>query len=282
MVLRRPIAAVLLIPFLLAARSVAAQDSATPLRDSAARLLEDAQPVGDVNSSPSLGDFGDGRRTLGRFLPNLGRNIVGVFSRDNLRPLVAGALLTAAATPFDTDAQRLVRSRAEEFGEVGQQAGALSTVAPLTLGLFAAGRAASGTRFRAATYDLAQATLVSGLYTEALKRAVGRERPDGSNSLSFPSGHTSNAFAWATVASRHYGPKVGLPAYAAAGLIGISRIERDKHHLSDVVAGAVLGTIVGKTVVRKDGEPEGGRRLALVPMTDANGTGLGAGVHFEF
>ena len=84
------------------------------------------------------------------------------------------------------------------------------------------------------------------------------------------------------VANHHYGPKLGLPAYAAAGLIGISRIERDKHHLSDVVAGAVLGTVVGKTVVRKDGEGAAGRRLALVPMTDANGAGLGAGVHFEF
>ena len=116
LVLQRPAAAVLLVPFLLAARSVAAQDRPTPLRDSAAQLLEEAQPVGDVSASPNQGDFGDGRRTLGRFVPNLGRNIVGVFSRDNLRPLLAGALLTAAATPFDTDAQRLVRSRAEEFG----------------------------------------------------------------------------------------------------------------------------------------------------------------------
>ena len=47
-------------------------------------------------------------------------------------------------------------------------------MAPLALGLFAAGRATADTRFRGVTYDLAQATLVSGLYTEVLKRAVGR------------------------------------------------------------------------------------------------------------
>jgi hypothetical protein len=85
------------------------------------------------------------------------------------------------------------------------------------------------------------------------------------------------------VAQHHYGAKVGVPAYATAALVGFSRIERDKHHLSDVVAGATLGLIVGRTVAREDGEPvRREKRVALVPMTDAQGGGLGAGVHIEF
>jgi membrane-associated phospholipid phosphatase len=229
---------------------------------------------------PELG--GDGRRTTGRFVKNLGRNVVGVFSRESLVPLLAGSAFTAAATRFDGGTQELLKGQAEGLGEFGASAGAFRTIAPVTAGLFAAGRASTDSRFRAASYDVAQATIVTGLYTGLLKAAVGRTRPDGSDTKSFPSGHTSNAFAWAAVASHHYGPKVGIPAYALAGFIGASRIERDKHHLSDVVAGATIGFIVGRTVVREDAEPVRRTRLSLVPMADAQGGGVGAGLSIQF
>jgi len=102
---------------------------------------------------------------------------------------------------------------------------------------------------------MADALLVNIGYTELLKAAVGRERPNGENDRSFPSGHTSNAFTLATVLERHYGWKAGVPAYAVAATMGYSRIVRDKHWLSDVVAGATLGYIVGRTVVRVNGKP---------------------------
>ena len=62
------------------------------------------------------------------------------------------------------------------------------------------------------------------VYTSALKTVTSRTRPDGSDTLSFPAGHTSTAFAWATVANAHYGWKVGVPSYFAAGAIGLSRV----------------------------------------------------------
>lgn len=265
---------------LISAAPVVRASDAPTLSEQAQAHVAAAQP-GDYDFAPELG--GDGRRTTGRFVKNLGRNVVGVFSRENLVPLLAGAALTGAATTFDSGTQRLVTGKVEDLGEIGASAGTLSTIAPLTVALFAGGRASGDSRFRAATYDIAQATLVTGLYTGILKTAVGRTRPDGSDNKSFPSGHTSNAFAWATVASHHYGPKVGIPAYAIAGLIGASRIESDKHHLSDVVAGAALGMIVGRTVAREDGEPvRRQKKLSFVPMADAHGGGVGAGVSFQF
>jgi membrane-associated phospholipid phosphatase len=145
--------------------------------------------------------------------------------------------------------------------------------------LFTAGRLApTSSTFRAASYDAAQALLVNGAWTGILKHSLQRQRPDAGDALSLPSGHASTAFALATVTERHYGWKAGLPAYALAAGIGLSRIESSRHHLSDVLAGAALGTIVGRTVTRLDGERRSsGRTLAVAPATDPHGSGVGLG-----
>ena len=82
--------------------------------------------------------------------------------------------------------------------------------------------------------------------THILKRVVARERPDSSNSLSFPSGHTSHIFTVATIANELYGKQVGAVAYCLAALVATSRIHDNKHYLSDVIFGAGLGTAVGR------------------------------------
>jgi membrane-associated phospholipid phosphatase len=51
-----------------------------------------------------------------------------------------------------------------------------------------------------------------------------------------------------------------VPAYLLAGVVGASRIQQDKHHLSDVLAGATLGYIVGRTTVRVNNAPIEGKR----------------------
>ncbi|HEY6555268.1 MAG TPA: phosphatase PAP2 family protein, partial [Vicinamibacteria bacterium] len=220
----------------------------------------------------------DGRRTLAAFPRNLGKSFVGVFSKDNLMPFVLGAAASGVGWRFDHTARTAFEGSAEKLGTTGATVGGIKVMAPLTLSLFAAGRFAPDGAFRAFSYDATQAVLVNGVYTEILKKAATRTRPDGSNRLSFPSGHTSSAFALATVAERHYGWKIGVPSYLAAGAIGFSRIERSKHYLSDVLAGATLGIITGRTVVRTNGEPEGRHRsFSLAPMTDPQGAGVGIG-----
>jgi membrane-associated phospholipid phosphatase len=68
---------------------------------------------------------------------------------------------------------------------------------------------------------------------------------------SFPSGHTTLAFAAATVYALEYRNKPWVPivAYTSASLIGISRITENKHWATDVLAGAALGYLSGKLVV---------------------------------
>ncbi len=228
----------------------------------------------------------DGRRTGGRFLSNFGRNTVGLFSLDNLTPFLAGAAATGVATAFDDNVQRYFGEtrRAKWLGDAVDVEGQPRVVVPMALILFGAGRLSSHQhqRFRDTTYDIAQATLVEAVYSTTLKYATQRLRPDGSDHLSFPSGHTANAFAWATVAARHYGPKVGVPAYVFAALVGVGRMEKNAHYLSDVVAGATLGYLVGRTVTRRDAEPLPGGRHVRVEPSVSRGGGLEVRASVEF
>ena len=68
---------------------------------------------------------------------------------------------------------------------------------------------------------------------------------------SFPSGHTTAAFAAATVYAMEYRKSVVVPivAYTAASLVGLSRISENKHWATDVLLGATLGYLCGRVVV---------------------------------
>jgi membrane-associated phospholipid phosphatase len=97
------------------------------------------------------------------------------------------------------------------------------------------------------------ALAVTGGLTTILKYSVNRPRPfvtyhdiekkAKAGTPSFPSGHTSGAFATATYLSIEY-PKwyVILPAYTWAATAGYSRMHLGVHYPSDVLAGAIIGS----------------------------------------
>ena len=95
--------------------------------------------------------------------------------------------------------------------------------------------------------DLMRAQLISGVMTQGVKIAVNRTRPDGGQH-SFPSGHTSQTFASATVLERWFGWRVGVPAYATAMYVATSRLQENQHYVSDVIFGAAIGIVSGRSV----------------------------------
>jgi membrane-associated phospholipid phosphatase len=218
-----------------------------------------APPAAAVQAPPDPGrprGAGDKRRTVRSYPQNLGYNLMGVVTRGNCAPLAAGTGLTVPALLLDDEVQDYFAGhRYHTLADAGHTLGGGLVVAGLTVGFFSAGRVARGDRFRAATYDLSQAILVNGAWTFALKSTVRRQRPHGGDRLSFPSGHSSNAFASAAVLSRHYGLEAAVPAYTVAGLIAVSRMARNVHHLSDVVFGAAFGYGIGRAVVRRNSRP---------------------------
>ena len=226
----------------------------------------------------------DGRRTTGRFVSNLFRGTIGIVSTDNIKPLVIGGAATGIGSIFDDDVADAIADPSHEFGKSFESGASPAVIGGVVAVLFATGRAVDGPRYRAMTYDWMHAFLINAGYTTLLKEVVHRERPNGEDHLSFPSGHASNAFALAAVAERHYGWKAGVPAYTLASLVAVSRLQRNKHYLSDVMAGATLGYIVGRTVVRVNGKPlvapQGGARLSLSPVIGRRTRGLVARVEF--
>jgi membrane-associated phospholipid phosphatase len=99
--------------------------------------------------------------------------------------------------------------------------------------------------------SLAQALAVNGVTTMALKAIANTEAPNG-DELAWPSGHTSSAFTAAAVLNEYYGPWVGIPSLALAGLVGYQRIDSRVHDFSDVVFGAMLGYMVGTSIAKDE------------------------------
>lgn len=85
-----------------------------------------------------------------------------------------------------------------------------------------------------------------GPFTKVQRDANGKKTYSA-----FPSGHTTVAFAAATVFASEYKnkPWVGIVAYSAASLIGVSRVTENMHWTTDVFVGAALGYLTGKHIV---------------------------------
>ncbi|WP_460954333.1 phosphatase PAP2 family protein [Spirosoma litoris] len=86
-----------------------------------------------------------------------------------------------------------------------------------------------------------------------LKHTTNELRPDGSNYLSFPSGHTANAFTGASLLDREFSgvsPWIPIGGYAVATSTGILRMTNDKHWISDVLIGAGIGLLSTEVAYR--------------------------------
>ena len=192
--------------------------------------------------------------TLKQFPRELVRNFGALFSQENVAPFLIGGVATAAAAVPNKRLEGYFRDKERSpLRHLGDIAGAKWVAAPALAGFLLVSRTTKNKRFRSFAYTLAQGYAVNQALITGIKKAVRSKRPNGANSNSFPSGHTSGAFTWATIMSHHYGKKAGIPAYVAAAYMGYARMDDRAHRLTDVVAGAALGYIVGRTVARRSG-----------------------------
>ena len=117
--------------------------------------------------------------------------------------------------------------------------------------------------------------IVSNMLSEGLKTVSHVRRPDGSDYKSFPSGHATTAFAIATIESEFH-PKQAPLWYLGAAVIAGSRVELNRHHPVDVIAGAILGCYTAKL------ELSSRHGLLLFPFIDSDKGCVGVQVTKEF
>jgi membrane-associated PAP2 superfamily phosphatase len=222
--------------------------------------------------------------TMDKFLPNLKSNFVHIFSKQNVAPAMFTALATAISSTADDDIHDYFKNhhpgQATEtiFGTLGKP----YVLAPSIATMLLIGQHKGSGRFHDFAYTLAQAYVLNYALVGTMKYAVGRERPDGSNHQSFPSGHAADGFMIASVIHHFYGPKGGVFGYTFGVLMASSRLKIDKHWISDVVAGASLGYLVGSAVCHNMGFHLKGEEVSMLPLVQPSKQRYGVSLYARF
>jgi membrane-associated phospholipid phosphatase len=213
------------------------------------------------NFTPSLGRIFADTITDFRRLPSLDSAVI----------LSMGGVAATVGHPADARLSHTFSGSASMRGpfSAGQTIGAATTQLAGAFATYSIGRMSGHPRVAVIGADLIRAQFVSQGVTQAIKLGVGRTRPDGT-SMSFPSGHSASAFATAAVLQRHLGWKAGIPAYGLAAYVATSRIQVQRHYLSDVAFGAAIGVIAGRTVTIGHGNA----RFAVSPAAAPGGAGV--------
>lgn len=157
---------------------------------------------------------------------------------------------------------------------------------PVLAGLYLYGRFGENEKLERTALLATESFLVSGLFSTVLKVSMGRHRPskgdpantfDGpsTSNKSFPSGHTTTAFAVATIVANEYEhiPFIAPLSYGIATMTGFSRLNDNKHWASDIVFGAALGYFTSKTILKLHSNKKG-RHFTIYPRVDRRGGGL--------
>jgi membrane-associated phospholipid phosphatase len=153
------------------------------------------------------------------------------------------------------------------FGRDVSQLGAVYTLVPVIGGFFLAGVLTKQPKLRDTGLLGGEAVVDALIVSEIFKVATGRQRPLEGNggghffhgSDSFPSGHTIESFALASVVAHQYhnNKAVVFLSYGLATLVGASRFSARQHFASDIVAGGVMGWFIGRHVYERS---QGDRR----------------------
>lgn len=188
---------------------------------------------------------------------------------DGLKILGAGAATSLAVRPYDEAILEYNREHPILFGE--EDAHYMAKVGNGSIGV---GIAAAQLFFDQKNgLKHARAILLTTVSHMSLAYVVQRERPGNKTDFlpypsSFPSGHTSSAFATAGSLAYAYGWKVGVPAYTLASAIGIARIRDERHWSSDIVAGAFLGAFWARASYNADSTDAESFTYVPVPVYD--------------
>ena len=222
-----------------------------------------------------------------------------VTNLDNTDLIYSAAFVLGTAASFSLDKElknvsaRNQNSAMNSVTDVGENyCNGLYSVL-LSAGLFTTGLLTENKKIENTGRILFEALLVSGAAVQIIKIVSGRSRPfldDGPFMFdlfktdnphnSFPSGHTVVAFATSSVlAASIKNTYASIALYSLAGLTAYQRIYSNNHWFSDTVLAAIIGTVIGNTLVKINDErfdEESDNKLIIQPMFNQ------FGIHLNF
>lgn len=176
------------------------------------------------------------------------------FSKDTAKVFGYVSIAAVAAAPWDREGINNGFNIPTTLFESGNLMGQFAFQASAGFATYGIGKALGDSKLSVVGRDIVRAQILSQVAVQAVKFTVRRDRPDFSNNKSFPSGHSASAFATATVLHRHYGWKIGVPAYALGSYVALARMAWNRHHATDVVMGAGFGIAAARTVTMSVGK----------------------------
>lgn len=218
-------------------------------------------------------------------------SLLSTFGNDMASPLnhsaiwitAAGTAATFATMPLDDQVrdQAVAHKPMGKYSRWGDFGGRMIPNCEYIVAELLASAMGSPRAAKRAEY-MFRVSLDSAITTTILKYTTREYRPNGSAKRnSFPSGHATSAFAFASVVAYEHPWYVGVPAYAFAGAVGYSRINDNAHWLHDVVAGATVGIAYGIGIgsrMRANGDLQSARaaeeralHFAFVPLDNLHG-----------
>ncbi len=155
--------------------------------------------------------------------------------------------LTAEDSGNKTQEQMAKDKPLGDWAVVGDYAGQLIPNALYVAGMYGTYWFNKDVKYKKHGLIMIKASAYAGAASTVLKVLIKEQRPNkGKDWTSFPSGHSTTAFAFAAVVSAEHGFwPYGLMATTLATLTGVSRMNDNMHHAHDVAAGATLGTAFG-------------------------------------
>ena len=201
----------------------------------------------------------------------------------------AGAAVLGTAIVADAPVRDFMRQQSRNNSFMNSVENFGTTYAFATMGAFYAfGLAADDEHSVQVAEDAVIASAISATINQTLKVTINRSRPRDNvgtgdfqgftglnNNSSFPSGHTTEAFTLAAVIASSYEEDwVSYAAYSVAGLVGVARMYNDAHFASDVTASAIIGTYVGRSVVKHNKHSHKNRFFVLPELLPDGGAGI--------
>ena len=224
--------------------------------------------VGEQNKKPT-------RNFFSALVHNLGDDVKHMPRQNSVYWLAGGGAAALAIHPLDDNinAHFAGSGTADAFWKPGQVIGNTGVLLGAGAATYLIGRGRKNDRVQHLGMDTIEAEILSAGIVYGIKESVRRERPvntEGTSAtgFSFPSGHAASTFAAATVLQQHLGYKAGIPTYLIASYVAMSRLHENVHFASDVVFGATVGVIVGRSVTWH------GRNFYASPMLVPKGSGI--------